>query len=1009
MSEGADIDQFISRRMPDPNVRNAMLGLLADIITDVDAVNDQVWCLSFRNRNQLRLNIGNLEAFSTSSDRPDAWFMVIVRRPDADSFVRKHGVPSEQFVLEPFKAGFAAEDDIERFALPAEYFVEQPDELREMWRTAASILARKYKRTNKYRSHSREGVEAISTLLQRNLPQPKYPVGIQDPVQALYDELSDEGKAAVDALPDDLFTDDEGVDHAERFAKAIQIAHEHGDQIWSLYNSGRFTALNVQRYNVITLNRQIHLIVQPTLLDSSIPLQEFQSLVSWTDYPENLEIVQVKVDSSTPIATVESLDRINQQVIAQMAGADWKKNAQARHHADAARVKLALLTGEPLPAPSYFPREYYGMLAPSEIPQEHVPQNLRGTLAEQFAAVGLKYTDEQIASFYTALQTKGFVILSGISGTGKSKIAQRFADLLPTATSATTSSLADDSVTDGHGDSYSRVTVRDYMGKFHRFHIPVSITAGLPLPERGTAFNVPLSIDGVDGEARIRVRTSSGAYLIPKGRTRSEFVSLVRSHSAFYLRFRLNGAGDLIESVSISRERPEDTPSFTVRMTAAAIRDRLIGFPLSEVDKFPFPVLEPSVKISVQLPTLTVEGRLENHYFASGGKGMQLALSQLSKGFVDQLQIGEELVVTPIVRDGIVAEIRIDQSAPNTPGAANHRNHLFLPVRPDWRDGKPLIGYHNPLSGEYVRTEFLDFVLAVADDFSSGGRNAYFVILDEMNLAHVEYYFADVLSVIESGRYPPGHALDGWTVEGIPLTVGDEDVDLPRILRLPPNLYIIGTVNMDETTHPFSPKVLDRAFTIELTEVDFNEYPRSFVEGEGLGDGEKQALLDAFTRSGRYPRIDKEEIAKFVAENDRFRADLQRLNAELRKSRLHFGYRIFDEVMQFVVNAESNRLFTTEEAFDHAVLMKVLPKFNGSRGKLQNALFALLQWCHTGDAPSVEARQQLESHFASYVSVGTAFDNVVEVAPDSWRYPATGKRAALMMQDLYTDGFASFG
>ncbi len=68
-----------------------------------------------------------------------------------------------------------------------------------------------------------------------------------------------------------------------------------------------------------------------------------------------------------------------------------------------------------------------------------------------------------------------------------------------------------------------------------------------------------------------------------------------------------------------------------------------------------------------------------------------------------------------------------------------------------------------------------------------------------MNLAHVEYYFADVLSVIESGRDE-----EGWTVEGIPIAAGEEDDDLPERLHLPPNLYIVGTVNMDETTHPFT-------------------------------------------------------------------------------------------------------------------------------------------------------------------------------------------------------------
>ena len=176
-------------------------------------------------------------------------------------------------------------------------------------------------------------------------------------------------------------------------------------------------------------------------------------------------------------------------------------------------------------------------------------------------------------------------------------------------------------------------------------------------------------------------------------------------------------------------------------------------------------------------------------------------------------------------------------------------------MRSDWRDGKAPIGYHNPLSGEYVRTDFLDFVISAADDYTAGNRNAFFVILDEMNLAHVEYYFADVLSVIESCRHPDDHELAGWTVEGIPLAVGEEDADLPETLHLPPNLYIVGTVNMDETTRPFSPKVLDRAFTIELTDVSFQGYPPEVGEGVEFENEDRQALLATFTREGRYPRI----------------------------------------------------------------------------------------------------------------------------------------------------------
>ena len=155
------------------------------------------------------------------------------------------------------------------------------------------------------------------------------------------------------------------------------------------------------------------------------------------------------------------------------------------------------------------------------------------------------------------------------------------------------------------------------------------------------------------------------------------------------------------------------------------------------------------------------------------------------------------------------------------PQPAVGTNHLFVPVRPDWRESKSLLGYYNPLTGTYEWTPSLRFLLRAVQSYETRDGLAWFVILDEMNLAHVEYYFADLLSVLESGRDE-----DGWTCEPLRLGYSDDaEGNLPPCeLKLPPNLYIVGTVNVDETTHAFSPKVLDRAFTLELTDVDFRQY-----------------------------------------------------------------------------------------------------------------------------------------------------------------------------------------
>ncbi len=332
--------------------------------------------------------------------------------------------------------------------------------------------------------------------------------------------------------------------------------------------------------------------------------------------------------------------------------------------------------------------------------------------------------------------------------------------------------------------------------------------------------------------------------------------------------------------------------------------------------------------------------------------------------------------------------------------------------RPDWRDSTSLLGYYNPLTETYEWTEFLRFIIRAGENFDGPpeDRIAWFVSLDEMNLAHVEYYFADLLSVIESGRND-----DGWTREPLRMTYPDtlEDEAPPRELYLPPNLYIIGTVNMDETTHAFSPKVLDRAFTIELADVDFTNYPVANA-GSGAGlltDDEQSALLRAFTRvhpetgTPRFALIDKAEIGAVVARHGRIRADLQALNGLLQQNRMHFGYRVFDEICQYLHNNDVNGMMAFADAFDQAVFMKVLPKFTGSKARLQSPLRKVLAWAIEPGATTSADIDAVAQQFLAY-EMGKE---------DSWNwppnaaFPLVAARVRDMLVALERDGFVSFG
>jgi len=340
------------------------------------------------------------------------------------------------------------------------------------------------------------------------------------------------------------------------------------------------------------------------------------------------------------------------------------------------------------------------------------------------------------------------------------------------------------------------------------------------------------------------------------------------------------------------------------------------------------------------------------------------------------------------------------------PRPSDGRNVAFLTVRPDWRDSKSLIGYHNPITDRYERTPFLEFLLRAVESWQRRDGLAWFVILDEMNLAHVEHYFAELLSILESGR-----DASGWTNEAIQLPVSASESKLPDSIKLPPNLFLIGTVNLDETTHAFSPKVLDRAFAMEFSEVSFDHYAPGMRPDEAvLSEPARQTLLDALSGNGAFPRIDRNAITALLAHDERPRQWLGTLNRLLEPHHMHFAYRVFDEIMAFVDLGLKNGLFAglngsdpLETAFDAAVLMKVLPKFHGSRARLEVPLSKVLAWCLDPAIPNLyEIRTWMDQ-------AATSDDLERSLLDLAYRFPETAKRAARLLWSAQVDGFAAFG
>jgi 5-methylcytosine-specific restriction protein B len=211
--------------------------------------------------------------------------------------------------------------------------------------------------------------------------------------------------------------------------------------------------------------------------------------------------------------------------------------------------------------------------------------------------------------------------------------------------------------------------------------------------------------------------------------------------------------------------------------------------------------------------------------------------------------------------------------------------HFTLSVQPGWHDPSALLGFTNPLRGDsYSRTAFLEFMLAAVAD----PTKPYVVILDEMNLSHPEQYMAPLLSAMETGEPIELHT-EGEFFDGVPSAV-----------VYPRNLVLIGTVNMDETTHGLADKILDRAFVLEFWDVDLAAYPRWGTRAIAASD-EKRA-----------------------------RDVLVALMEALAPARLHFGWRVVDDVLNFLdCAAAAGAALPFESALDSVIYAKVLPKLRG--------------------------------------------------------------------------------
>lgn len=309
-----------------------------------------------------------------------------------------------------------------------------------------------------------------------------------------------------------------------------------------------------------------------------------------------------------------------------------------------------------------------------------------------------------------------------------------------------------------------------------------------------------------------------------------------------------------------------------------------------------------------------------------------------------------------------------------------------IPVQPNWTDNSDLFGYVDPVRHVLVPGRC---TTALREAEALGGQ-PFFLCLDEMNLAHVEHYFADFLSVLESRRLDD---LDQIVTDDLianqraQLGIQAQEPEAWPSLPFPNNAFVIGTVNMDETTHPFSRKVLDRANTIELTNMSLTTVLPPSKDRQLTANFDWEFLLPSVISLGQIYEDDQRFFDAVIAELTKINGLLQPLNQ-------HFAYRVRDEICLYRYFAKDLPAHLTEEmAMDYQILQKILPRLHGSSEATKRALTDLFQEFVPGTNAANPDRFDVEL--------------ALKEAPSA-RYSMSARKIALMLDRFQSDGFTSF-
>ncbi len=422
-----------------------------------------------------------------------------------------------------------------------------------------------------------------------------------------------------------------------------------------------------------------------------------------------------------------------------------------------------------------------------------------------------------------------------------------------------------------------------------------------------------------------------------------------------------------------------------------------VTLPVDSLDYFEIPKIGEPTEILIEF-----DGDSEKEYFASFGypdnreklSSSTIRFRKKLKNYINQnFLIGDFLRLVKIS----YRKLRLEKVSVQTEVVRGKLNNCALvPVGANWTDKRHLLGFYNVITRQYQNSPGLDLILEANKE--ENRQYPFFLILDEMNLSHVERYFADFLSVMESGKCIYLH--NSSAVE--------DNQEIPKELFLPPNLYVIGTVNVDETTYMFSPKVLDRANVIEFPTVPAINYLSENLHSEEI-DKEPSFPGDRTIRDTAPADILQQmegvkiEDARTPLFRSKISHEIGTFQNALGQIGFDFGFRVINEIVRFMYLAweadnKPKKWNGWSNAFDVQILQKMIPKIHGSAKEIQDTLKCLYCYCFSG-----KTNEQLEK-----LGMGEFVSELYKRDVDEARYKMSAQKLRRMQKSLETQRYVSF-